>query len=345
MALPEAQLKPVASDHRAWLRERLLLAGKFVVSAACLWYALRRVNLSETLQALPALDAHWLVFALLVAALQIPLLAVRWRGVVGSLVEQPGRLTYIVAIKITAICVLFAQVMPGFMSEGIRVWMLLRLGYNWREALSSVAIDRAVGVGALAAAVIVILLLPSPLATLLGYRGIVLVVLGSVLIASLLVLFLTPYLAPMLRRWRYTYWLGIFASDTHRVLLGPRASVILGAAFAVHLLTIIVIWSLACAEGIALTPLACAVLFGVIVGVALVPITISGWGVREITVVSLLGAYGIAPEKALLFSLCYGLVFAVAALPGAIVWIFFPLADAPSRINPYTGQSKYARSD
>ena len=342
MALPEAQINPAPSNHRTWLRETFLLVGKFIVSAACLWYALRRVNLSETLQTLPTLDSRWLAFALFAAALQIPLLAVRWRGVVESLAEQPGRLTYAVAIKITAICVFFAQVLPGFMSEGIRVWVLLRLGYNWREGFSSVAIDRGVGVGALAAAVVVTLLLPSPLATLLGYRQIVLIILSSALIAGIVALLLTPFLAPMLRRWRYTYWLGTFAADTHRVLLGPRASVILGAAFVVHLLTIIVIWSLTCAEGLALTPLGCAVLFGVIVGVALLPITISGWGVREITVVSLLGAYGISPEKALLLSLCYGLVLAVAALPGAVVWMVFPLADMASRINPHPEQSKTA---
>jgi hypothetical protein len=32
------------------------------------------------------------------------------------------------------------------------------------------------------------------------------------------------------------------------------------------------------------------------------PISISGWGLRKIAVISLLGQYTIAPEKALLFS-------------------------------------------
>jgi hypothetical protein len=37
-------------------------------------------------------------------------------------------------------------------------------------------------------------------------------------------------------------------------------------------------------------------------GVALVPISISGCGLRELAAISLLGHHGIAPEKALLFS-------------------------------------------
>ena len=54
-----------------------------------------------------------------------------------------------------------------------------------------------------------------------------------------------------------------------------------------------------------------AVLFTVMVGVQLVPISISGWGLRELAVISLLGNYGIAPGRALLLSVCFGLVFAV----------------------------------
>jgi hypothetical protein len=47
-------------------------------------------------------------------------------------------------------------------------------------------------------------------------------------------------------------------------------------------------------------------------------------------VVSLLAAYGVAPEKALLFSVCYGLALAVGSLPGAPVWLLYPFAAADS---------------
>ncbi len=42
----------------------------------------------------------------------------------------------------------------------------------------------------------------------------------------------------MLQRWRYSYWIGTFAADAHRVLLGPRAPMIFGAAALIHVLTI-----------------------------------------------------------------------------------------------------------
>jgi hypothetical protein len=69
----------------------------------------------------------------------------------------------------------------------------------------------------------------------------------------------------------------------------------------------------------------CAVLFMVMIGVALVPISVGGWGLRELAVVSLLGAYGLAPERALIFSVCFGLIGVAGVLPGLIVWVLYPL--------------------
>jgi hypothetical protein len=70
------------------------------------------------------------------------------------------------------------------------------------------------------------------------------------------------------------------------------------------------------------------VLFVVMIGVVAVPISIGGWGLRELAVVSLLGTHGVAPEKALLFSVCFGLALAVGFLPGALAWLFFPFPSA-----------------
>ena len=76
-----------------------------------------------------------------------------------------------------------------------------------------------------------------------------------------------------------------------------------------HALTILIVWSLGRAQGLVLPVADAAVLFTVMVGVALVPISVGGWGLRELAVVSLLSDHGVAPERALLFSVCFGLVF------------------------------------
>ncbi len=313
------------SDGKNRLRKSLFLVVKLFVTAVCFWYVLRRVNLGDAVRALPTIDLRWMALAMLVALLQIPLLATRLQAIVNSLGRPLARFTYLAAISVTAMCTFFAQVVPGLVSEGLRVWMITRFGYSLREAFSSIVLDRGVGVAVLVAYVIVILLLPSPLATLLGYREIVLTIFCAALGIGIIALLLTPRLAPLLQRWRFTYWLGTFAADAHRVLLGRRSPLILAVTCAIHFLTIFVIWLLGLAEGMSLSPVDWAVLFGVMVGVALLPISIGSWGLRELAVVSLLEAHGVAPERALLFSVCFGLIFVVVALPGAIVWMLYPL--------------------
>ena len=245
---------------------------------------------------------------------------VRHRDALGA---RDGRVTQTVMIGIAAIGVFFTQVLPSVAGDGIRAWLLARRGCDWRNAVISVVIDRAIGAGVLVALGFAILLLPSGLTALGGYRDVVLVVYAGLLLAGALGLLLAPRIAPLLARWRYSRWLAKLAVDARRVLLGPRGPLILALGCVIHALTIVVVWSVGRAEGLMLPVSDVAVLFTVMIGVALVPISISGWGLRELAVISLLGNHGIAPERALLFSVCFGLVLAAGSLPGAVVWLFY----------------------
>jgi len=118
------------------------------------------------------------------------------------------------------------------------------------------------------------------------------------------------------------------AASARRVLVGPRGAVILALGCFLHTLTIVVVWALGRAQGFMLPVTDAAVLFTVMVGVQFVPISISGWGLRELAMISLLGTHGIAPERALLFSVCFGLVYAVGSLPGALIWLLYSFASS-----------------
>jgi hypothetical protein len=118
------------------------------------------------------------------------------------------------------------------------------------------------------------------------------------------------------------------AADARRVLLGPNGPFILGIGCVIHAFTIAIVWSLGRAQGLVLPISEAAVLFTVMIGVALVPVSIGGWGLRELAVVSLLGNHGVAPEQALLFSVCFGLTLALGSLPGALVWPLYSFPPA-----------------
>jgi hypothetical protein len=118
----------------------------------------------------------------------------------------------------------------------------------------------------------------------------------------------------------------ILAEEVHRVLLGSKGVAILSIACLIHALTIVIVWSVGRAQGLALPFADAAVLFTIMIGVVIVPISIGGWGLRELAVISLLAGYGVAPERALLFSVCFGLALALGSLPGAVVWLLYPFA-------------------
>jgi len=322
------ELETVTPPRAGGAENIAIFAAKLVVTGACFWYVFKQVDPIQTLSGIARLDVRWAAFATFIVMLQIPLVALRWRNVLRALAACDERMTRAAMIAITAIGLFFAQVLPSVASEGVRAWLLVRLGGTWRYSVTSLVIDRGVGVGLLITLGFAILLLPSGLTALGGYREAVLVVYGALLAAGLIGLLLAPRIVPYLARWRYFRWTAGLVGDAERVLLGPRCPVIVGLGCLIHALTIVVVWSVARAQGLALPLPDAAVLFTVMIGVMLVPISVSGWGLRELATILLLGNHGVAPETALLFSVCFGLVNAVGSLPGALAWLVYSASPA-----------------
>ena len=307
------------------------------MTGGCFWYLSRQIDFKQVWSDVPLLDFRWAAFAVMLVVLQIPLLGVRWCNILDALAVRNARVTIVATIAVSAIGVFFAQVLPSVAGEGVRAWLLVRLGCDWRSAVTSVLIDRGVGVGLLIAIGFAILLLsPSGLNAFGGYREILLVFYGGLLLAAAFGLLFAPRIAPWLSRWRYSGWVATLAMDARRVLVGPYGPTILGIGCLVHVLTIVVIWSLGRAQGLLLPVSDAATLFTVMISVALVPISIGGWGLREVAVITLLGHHGVPPDKALLFSVCFGLTLAVGSLPGALAWLLYSFA--PSRRSAEPGR-------
>jgi hypothetical protein len=235
--------------------------------------------------------------AILLVMMQPLLVGLRWRAIVHEISDTEWRVARGPMIVISAIGTFFSQVLPSIAGEGVRSWLLSRLGCGWRIAIMSVLIDRVVGVALLLILTVVILLLPSGFAELAGLRDLVLTVYGTCLLTATVMLLFLRYLIPLLERHRYLRWVSSLMVSLRRVLFGRAAPVVLGLGLMVHALTIVALWSIGRAQGLMLPMSDAAVLFGVVLGVALIPISIGGWGVRELAVVSLLGRHGLPPSK------------------------------------------------
>src|SRR5262244_4638082 len=132
---------------RAGVQKVAIFAAKLLVTGACFWYVSRQIDLNQVRSVIPLLDFRWAALAILVAMLEIPLSGLRWYNIVDSLGARDKQMTRIAMVAATAVGVFFAQVLPSVAGEGVRAWLLVRLGSNWRTAVTSVVIDRGVGVG------------------------------------------------------------------------------------------------------------------------------------------------------------------------------------------------------
>jgi glycosyltransferase 2 family protein len=90
-----------------------------------------------------------------------------------------------------------------------------------------------------------------------------------------------------------------------------------------QLLVFAVTWLTAVGLHISVSFLYFLVFVPVITLVTMLPITLSGYGLRELASVSLFGAIGIAPASSLALGLISSITILLSAVPGGIIYIFF----------------------
>jgi uncharacterized membrane protein YbhN (UPF0104 family) len=88
-----------------------------------------------------------------------------------------------------------------------------------------------------------------------------------------------------------------------------------------HLCRVAMVLSLALALGISVSPSDAFTLVPVALLISMVPISLAGWGVREVIFIQAFSLASVAPSHALALSLLYGLVGLITGLLGGAVWL------------------------
>jgi uncharacterized membrane protein YbhN (UPF0104 family) len=191
------------------------------------------------------------------------------------------------------------------------------------------------------ATLVVVMFAGFPIAVgLVEERRDVLVLAGTLSVASaatVAVLLLTRFglRSSALERWRFFEKLKN-ASTSFRALLVPSAHVTGAwfAALAQHLIRVGVLAALAAALGSGIPVATLFALTPAALLVAMVPVSIGGWGVRELTFVYFLGIAGVSAEAALSLSVAFGLLRIFVGAIGGVTWAFLNedhfRVDAPS---------------
>src|ERR1700682_4580248 len=138
------------------MRPILLATLKILVSAALLYFSLRKINLADLASRINVLSLGWIGLAIAVTFLQIFVGVLRWREIsaeCGAPIETKQ------AMRFNVIGTFFNQTLPSAIGgDAVRLWLVARSGAGWRAATYSIFVDRAIGLNALA--IIIVASLP-----------------------------------------------------------------------------------------------------------------------------------------------------------------------------------------
>jgi glycosyltransferase 2 family protein len=315
--LPHCQTTRSAGE----MRQILLSALKILISAALLYLALRKVNLTELASRIDIASLGWMALAIAVTFLQIFVGALRWCEISA---DCNAPLTTRQATRFNVIGTFFNQTLPSSIGgDAVRLWLVARGGAGWRAATYSIFVDRAIGLIALAIVIVASLPWSYNLIRNPDGRSALLLVDFAALAAGLgfLVLGRLPW------RWLKTWWAThhFYACSViaNRVIFsrnhGPAIAVY---SILVHVLTVVIAW---CVVKSIDAPVMFGQAFQLVPPVMLItmlPISIAGWGVREATMGLAFGYAGLVTNEGVNISLLFGAVYFIVGAIGGLVWIF-----------------------
>jgi len=312
----DRQLGPAAARSRF----SLMTLVKVTVTAGSLWYVSRHVDprgLRESLAhvSVPLLGLS-LVFFLLIAVLG----GARW----WLLLRATGHAANFATL--TALFwagMLMNQIVPSAAGDTVRVWLSVRRGYALQAAINSIFLDRVLMLLLLLA----IVLATHPLLARLVPHGQHIWIPALLLLAGgggVCLLAIADQLSARFSAWRLVRWLSVLSSDTRRVTVSIWAPSLALLCIISNLNFVAAGWVLGDALGLKLQLVDYLAFMPLVVMVTVIPISVSGWGVREGLVVTLLGQVGISAHAALAFSLMFGAMTAASSLPGLAFWWLHP---------------------
>lgn len=323
------EAKPGDMSRRSW-RNATLVGLKLAVTLGCFWLLSRQLDGATVGRLMSTLDPVWLLLAIALIAIEVPLVGERWRLIVQSLGHGMYNVPAADIQATNGFGQFIGQVLPNLAGDGARAVMLRSHGVTLAHGAWSVLLDRAMGVYLLFTVALCALLLPSGLAALGGYRRPILITLALTTAVGTMALLLSGPVGRWIEGFPRLRFAGTALIETHQALLGRNAIAIFSISLAVHALTILSAYVLGRSLGLSLPLADAAVLMACMIVVTILPISIGGWGVRELAAKALLTAHGASPEEAVVYSIAFGLVVMLATIPGALYWLFRRNTRAPA---------------
>ncbi len=305
------------------MTSRILIPGlKVAVSVLLIWLAFRNLDLHEVGARLFDIPLWVLALSVAMFVVQIAICALRWRAVVMAI---GSRMTFVQALTFFWIGAFFNQALPSSVGgDAVRIYKVYKVGGRLDLAASGVILERGATVYALV--LVVTVMLPFLVEQVppgdAGWITSAVLALFAVSTAGLGMAMALDRIPQVLHRWRLVRGLAVIAADARRVFLRPsNAARVLAWAIVGHANICVVIYALLLGLGEDVSYTTVLGLFPLVVLATTIPISIAGWGVREMSMIAIFALVGISNEGATVASLMFGFISAVTSLPGGVAWL------------------------
>ncbi|MGI9419539.1 MAG: lysylphosphatidylglycerol synthase transmembrane domain-containing protein, partial [Geminicoccaceae bacterium] len=317
IALPRPHDEPAAhgGGHKRWI-----FLVKVSVSLALIGLLVSGVDIGRLVAILRNASPWPFMAAVLAFSIQCSVAGLRCRSVVGPRWPISVR----DHVRFFWIGQFFNQLLPSTIGgDAIRAWLLSRRGPPLPTAIKLTVVDRLTGVIALMLVMLLLAGLSMASPSSQGNADRMLGLIASFCLFGLaLALVLLRWKALIVRAARFAPIRPIIALlDEIAGLIGTplRAIQVFGLALVVHLCSIAAFWLSARAIDAPLGLIEAALVVPPMLLIAMMPISVAGWGVREGVV--LIGLQGVSAETAISIALLFGLALLIASLPGSLLWL------------------------
>jgi uncharacterized membrane protein YbhN (UPF0104 family) len=302
---------------------------KVVLTAGILTLFVRQVDIRSTAHTLSAISAYAILAAIIAVIAQSLAAAGRFVMVVARF---GPRFALGDSYRLTLESMFFSQTFISFLGgDALRIWRIRRLGLALPKATSAVALDRLIGTLVNHAFLLATLpwFLSSEVDSSIKIILVLLAVAGVTAFAILLLLGskrgrvgILGMLPVRIRASVVTGFIVEISTVGHDLLATRRVPWVFVLSALISAINMVSFALILSGMGVVL-PLAvgCALLVPAIMEIAMLPISLAGWGVREGAAVVAFGALGLPADQALGASIAFGLIVAAVSMLGGILWL------------------------
>jgi glycosyltransferase 2 family protein len=296
----------------------LTLGLSFALTALMLYFVFRGIDRHVLDRLLTTQNGGLLVAAAALIVLQILLGGVRWGTVLSAMCDaRPPSLLRLQAVFYAST---FFNCLPlGTVGGDIaRVWLGRRFSLSVRQIVLSVLLDRILVVTALV--ILAAITLPSiahPLAAKASFASV------AILLAGIAGFLLLQPIARIVGRWRDVWLVTSILRTTEELRRTTRRAGLLALIYALLAATsgALAAYCISRSLSIDVGLTAMIAIMSFVAFATALPVSLAGWGVREVSLVALLGLLGVDRAAALVLSVELGIINTLMSLPGGLIWL------------------------